>query len=136
MDQLTARMLLSGSSLQLPRRMPRSRRGRPSPSGPGIVGAGAAWKTAVKKAGVPGRLMHDFRRTAVRNLVRAGVPDTVAMKMTGHKTRSVFDRYDIVDEEDIRDGLGRLAPTGNRSKTREQGSVGRVTGFEGRGGNR
>ncbi len=67
-----------------------------------------AWATACPKAGVPGRVLHDFRRTAVRNLVRAGVSEHVAMKLTGHKTRSVFDRYDIVDRRDLDLAADRL----------------------------
>lgn len=78
-----------------------------------------SWADACTKAGCPGMLMHDFRRTAVRNLERACVPRSVAMALTGHKTEHVYRRYDIVDEGDLREGVKAL--TGR--------ILGRISGF-------
>jgi integrase len=68
-----------------------------------------SWKKACEKAGLPGLLFHDLRRSAVRNLERATVPRSVAMKLTGHKTESIYRRYAIVAETDLRDAGIKLA---------------------------
>lgn len=68
----------------------------------------AAWRRACRLAGVPGRRLHDCRRTAARNLVRAGVPERVAMVLLGHTTRSIFERYNIVNERDLHEAGQRL----------------------------
>ena len=76
-----------------------------------------AWAQATVKAGCPGRLVHDLRRTAVRTSTRAGVPKSIAMKMTGHKTDSVFRRYDIASPDDLRvaaDALNAAARKADR----------------------
>jgi integrase len=68
-----------------------------------------AWNAACRRAGVPDAIFHDLRRTAVRNLERAGVPRSVAMKLTGHKTEAVYRRYAIADAAALAEGVEKLA---------------------------
>jgi integrase len=78
-------------------------------NGKPILSYSGEWETACEEAELEGRLVHDLRRTAVRNLERAGVSRSVAMKLTGHKTEAVYRRYAITSTADLSEGVAKLA---------------------------
>ncbi len=78
------------------------------PDGARIASFTKAWRSACRGAGVPGRVLHDFRRTAVRNLLRAGVAERVAMHLVGWKSRQMLDRYQIVNAADLVEAARKL----------------------------
>ena len=87
-----------------------------------------SWESACRKAGISGKLIHDFRRTAVRAMTRAGIPIKTAMELLGHKTMSIFFRYNIIDEGDLIDGGEKLAAYFAKSQRTEQKVVQLKTG--------
>ena len=79
-----------------------------SETGGRIVDFKKAWGIACGRAGAPGLLFRDLRRTAARNMRRAGIPENVIMKITGWKTNSMFRRYDIIDGRNLKEAARKM----------------------------
>jgi hypothetical protein len=80
-----------------------------------------SWTSACERAGLAGKFLRDCRRTAVRNMIRSGIPDLVAMKISGHKTRSVFDRYNATSEEDVKDACEKMSTAYDQARKKLDG---------------
>jgi integrase len=83
-----------------------------------------AWNNTCRRAGYGRRYFHDLRRTGIRNMRRKGVSETVAMKVSGHKTADVFRRYDIVVEDDLRDVGRKMSGIDSGIVDNNQGKLG------------
>jgi integrase len=83
-----------------------------------------SWRTIAKNAGLPGTLLHDMRRSAIRNMMRAGISKSVAKRISGHSTDSVFDRYDIGNDDDLIDAAQKIEArkSGHKLGTEDSGS--------------
>jgi integrase len=92
-------------------------------SGRRIKGFRKAWANGCKASGFPGRIPHDLRRSAVRNMERAGLSRSVAMQLTGHKTEAVYRRYAITSEADLREGVDRLNAVGDARQLGSRAAV-------------
>ena len=77
--------------------------------GHGIREVKTAWQKARDRADVPELLIHDLRRTAARNMIRAGVPEKQVLEIVGWKTRAMLDRYNIIDERDVHTAGEKMA---------------------------
>jgi integrase len=90
------------------------KRGKP------IVDFRTAWTNACKTAGLDGLLFHDLRRSAIRNMVRRGVPEVVARKISGHLKSSVFERYNVTSQADLEDAAGKIGQESGTISTEQQ----------------
>jgi integrase len=82
-----------------------------------------AWKKACKAAKLDGRIVHDFRRTAIWNFTRKGVSEQVGMKLSGHRTPSVYRRYNIIETADLIQAARLLDGNGRNEETEKTATI-------------